>query len=107
MNHISNSKFKGRVLFVDQDIIYRAYKNLLYKSMDSGNSWEEAIKLPIQGIKNKMGYSSHLSRRLLRLGIHHFLPSTTDSGLIIDKSAVILEEQVLRYKNQLTGSRPL
>lgn len=107
MSLIFNSKYKGKILFVDQDVVYRSNSNVLFKSTNNGTSWKQILRYSIQGFVKKVGYQSHLTRRLLRLGGHHFFPYQNLAGIIYDKSTGIIKDGVMSQSQPLIGSRPL
>jgi hypothetical protein len=107
LNLTFDSKYKGKILFVNQDVVYRAYKNCIYKSVDSGSSWKRVINYSIKDPLKKICYQFQITRRLLRLGVHHFIPDYDYSGLVYDKSFALLKDGVLIESAPLKGSRPL
>lgn len=107
MSLTSKTKFKGKILFVDQNKVYRSTKNSIFKSTDNGTSWNRILRFSVQGFIKKIGYQSHLTRRLLRLGVHHYCPGQNGSGIIYDKSTGIVKGEDLCQVQPLIGSRPL
>lgn len=107
MNLTFKVKYKGKILFVDQNVVYRSTKNRIFKSTDNGTSWKRILRYSVQGSIKKVGYLSHLTRRLFRLGVHHYCPGQNNAGIIYDKSVGIVKDGVVIQSQQLTGSRPL
>lgn len=107
MNLTFNAKYKGKILFVDQNVVYRSAKNSIFKSTDNGVSWKRIVRFSVQGFIKKIGYQSHLTRRLLRLGVHHYYPSQNNLGVIYDKLIGVVKDGVMSQSQPLIGSRPL
>lgn len=102
-----NAKYKGKILFVDQNEVYRSTKNSIVKSIDNGTSWNRILRYSVQGFIKKISYQSHLTRRLLRLGVHHYYLGQNNSGVIYDKLTGIIKDGVISQNQPLIGSRPL
>jgi len=102
-----NAKYKGKILFVNQNEVYRSNKNSVFKSIDSGTSWKRILRYSIQGVIKKIGYQSRIITRLLRLGVHHYYPSLNNAGIIYDKSTGVVNDGVVCPSQPLIGSRPL
>lgn len=79
----------------------------LLRSRDQGRSWEENARLPL-GIAGHLAAATRVGRRLLRAGIHHFLPGRSD--VLIANQHIFRREagsDAFHCTARLHGSRPL
>src|SRR5690554_6773519 len=108
MNHILNTKIHGRILHVDKDRVYRASKNILLKSKDSGLNWEVLFSFSSKSLSDKLISSSHLLSRAFRQGFHYSHPLNENLiGVIFNKNIVIFDHGNSILDQGIVGSRPL
>jgi hypothetical protein len=96
---------RGRVVFVDEEVVWLARGSRLLCSRDGGRSWTVEMKLPL-GIVGRGIAATRLGRRLARAGVHHFLP---DPGVVVASGKLFYRADSgrLRVSSDLRGSRPL
>ncbi|MFW5983013.1 MAG: hypothetical protein ACOCQ4_00815, partial [bacterium] len=108
MNPIFKNKIKGRVLIVDNEILYRYNlgKILYIKSGKSTSSM--VISLPGNSFSEILSYINYLTARLLRNGVHHFIPlGNGDCAFIYNKRLRIIKSGEVLFDEPFPGSRPL
>lgn len=98
---------RGRIIYVDRRRVWLARGTQLLSSSDGGLSWSEHARVPV-GWAGRIVASTRLSRRLVRGGIHHFLPGSSDiaiAGRYVFKRGA--EDEPFRPTSRVHGSRPL
>lgn len=108
MNPILENKVRGRVLFHEDDLLYKTINRKLYVSHNAGADWKQVYKLPITSIFDFVADQAHLAIRLLRKGYHHLdLLVGEQIGILYDKKAAIITDKNVVYGKDIKGSRPL
>lgn len=64
---------RGRVLYVDREVIWLARRGKLFASRDGGESWVQEGRLLV-GPAGRLCNATRLGQRLTRAGVHHLLP---------------------------------
>lgn len=100
---------KGRILLVENEKLFRSIGACVEISNDNGENWRVFCRFPDVLIKKAMS-NFDISSRLLRLGVHHFIPSGNGSYFAIYNSSVFqidLDGEILAGPEPLMGNRPL
>lgn len=100
---------KGRLLYVDSQLMWLACGRELLYSQDGGTNWQFRARLPVSRLREWL-VSLRLGRRLGRVGFHHFVPTGKDAALIVAHQHVfelVPGQQALERIGPLVGSRPL
>lgn len=99
---------KGRILYSDNNSLYKSIGYNLYLSVNNGESWTKIIKIKRGGL-SRIIIKIPVLRRLLRRGIHKVLKY--DSGFIIFCEKTIYRHDSLTKQlsaiGRVHGSRPL
>lgn len=71
----------GRVVYVDDKEVWRAIGRDMLSSNDGGETWALRGRLPTVQWRQYLSGNRYL-RRLLRLGVHHFIKTGNNVGLV-------------------------
>lgn len=104
-----NRKARGRILHVERHRTWLARGDVLYLSEDEGQSFQKVARLP-RCLKRQWGAWFGLLRRLLRVGIKHFIPLSENKWLIQGNLGVFIWDNVQKkwsHQHPIKGSNPL
>ncbi|MFW5886685.1 MAG: hypothetical protein ACOCUL_02905, partial [Bacteroidota bacterium] len=108
MNPIFKQKIKGKVLFVHNELLYRYNFGKIVNDRSVNSNAAMALQLPANSFLEKLSYSCHLAARLLRNGVHHFIPlGNKDCAFIYNKRLQIIQSGEVLFDEPIPGSRPL
>lgn len=103
---MTNINMKGKVLFVENKVIYIARGYKIYKSIDNGQSWKVWSILSVN-IVTKLIMSIPLLSRLLRKGISSLVVYNNIGIVIANKASYIVEAGTTKIVERLYGSNPM
>jgi len=108
MSQCFEKQTRGKVLYVDNNSIYKSIQNKLYLSQDFGKSWKLLLTTPAENWKDRLAYRFHIAARLLRKGIHHINFFEDGAiGMIYDKKIGLFHNNNWEKGKSIIGSRPL
>ena len=108
MSQCFEKQTRGKVLYVDNNSIYKSIQNKLYLSQDFGKSWKLLLTTPAENWKDRLAYRFHIAARLLRKGIHHINTFGDQSiGVLYDKKIGLFQNNNWEAGKSIVGSRPL
>lgn len=101
-------KTNSFIHYVDEKNVIISKKNILFKSLDSGNTWEKWLEIPIDFI-SKLQIQNKLSRRLFRQYIYHVIPGEKDVVVFGFRQIYVFDVKTKKLvsRNPIVGSRPL
>jgi hypothetical protein len=92
---------KGKKLFINKDLI-------IFKNVNDDKDFLIENKLPANSILKRIEFNIHLIARLLRNGVHHFIPlDNNDCAFIYNKRLRIIQSGKVLFDEPIPGSRPL
>jgi len=97
-------RIKGRILYVENNIIVKSAYNRIFISLDSGINWDIVKKI---SSKEWSFPRMRLVNRLLRRGVHHLEIMDNGNFSIVYNKSVLIKSPLKEYVEKLSGSRPL
>ena len=97
---------KGKILYVSNNAMYMSKAWKIYKSINSGKSWELWVSLPVSFFE-KLIMGTPLLSRLLRRSIHHLTIYNGIGIVIANKASYIVKNDITTHIEPLNGSRPM
>ena len=109
MNNVPNHIFKGRVHLIEGEIFWANRGRSLFRSPDSGNTWQNEIKLPLS-VQLQCWALTRIGRRMSRMDINHIVRIDSEHLAIVGFGQVFFFDTtshsiVANYA--LMGKRPL
>lgn len=108
MNPIFKKVFKGKILFIENDLLFYYNKGKIFKSIDGGVTSYVYLNLLSKSNSNKILLEFNLLERLLRKGVHHLNFDSKNCYILFNKEVVVTSESgdIISVES-FRGSRPL
>jgi len=108
MNLIFKYKIPHRFFYVDHSHSIFQKQEKLFKLKFGEEKFSEILSLNSDNIKDKISYHIHIISRLLRKGVHHFIPiDENHSAYIYNKKLCVTDGSKMMLDLPIPGSRPL
>lgn len=99
-------RLNGKLLHVNDNILFRAIGFTIFKSDDNGTTWKSCIRLPVR-FCDRLFAAVPLLQRLLRKSIYHLMVHDDLMVIFANKESFIYRNNQLISRTRLNGSRPL
>jgi hypothetical protein len=97
-----------RLFYLDKRIKYTHVDGKIFKHNNEDIRFEYLFNLPVHTRLEFLSYKNNLISRLLRNGLHHLAPlSTNIYAFIYNKRVCVVENNDIVLDQQILGSRPL